>query len=220
MLELPFSGEQFLQVFERYNAAIWPLQLFAYAGAIAVLVLAVLRSTAAGRAAAALLAAMWMVNGIGYHLAYFREINPAAVAFGALFLAQAALFGWQGGVRGRLQIKLAADARSAAGLLAIAYAMLGYPLLGFALGHVYPAAPAFGVAPCPTTIFTLGMLLLARPAAPALLFAIPLAWTAVGGSAAFALRMPEDLGLVAAGLAAVVFVTLSLIQRNPDEAHA
>lgn len=219
-MDLPFTVEQFHQVFARYNAAIWPLQLIAYAGALVVMVLAMLRTPGAGRTAAAVLAAMWLVNGAGYHLAYFREINPAAVAFGALFVAQAALLGWHGLVRGRLPIYFGADARSAAGILAIGYAMLGYPIVGFALGHVYPAAPVFGVAPCPTTIFTLGMLLLARPAAPGWLFAIPIAWTAVGGSAALALRMPEDLGLIAAGLAAIVFLTLPLIKRNPDEAHA
>jgi hypothetical protein len=219
-MDLPFTIGQFLQVFERYNAAIWPLQLLAYAAGIAVVALAAVRSPIAGRAAAAVLAALWLVNGIGYHLSFFREINPAAIGFGVLFIVQAAFMTWQGVFHDRLQPFLRKDARTVVALIAIAYATLGYPLLGYLLGHVYPAAPVFGVAPCPTTIFTLGVLLLARPAAPAWLFAIPVAWSAVGGSAAFVLQVREDLGLIAAGLAAIAFLTISLTKRNRDEAHA
>jgi hypothetical protein len=219
-MSLPFTVEQFLQVFERYNAAIWPLQLVAYLAGLAVVALVIARNRAAGRAAGAVLAAMWLLNGIGYHLSFFREINPAAIGFGVLFVVQAALMIWQGVFHDRLQPLLRKDARTVAALIAIAYATLGYPLLGYLLGHVYPAAPVFGVAPCPTTIFTLGILLLARPAAPAWLFAIPVAWSAVGGSAAFVLQVREDLGLVAAGLAAIAFLTISLTKRNRDEAHA
>jgi hypothetical protein len=219
-MDLPFTIGQFLQVFERYNAAIWPLQLLAYAAGIAVVALAAARSPIAGRAAAAVLAALWLVNGTGYHLSFFREINPAAIGFGVLFIVQAAFMIWQGVFHDRLQPFLRKDARTVVALIAIAYATLGYPLLGYLLGHVYPAAPVFGVAPCPTTIFTLGVLLLARPAAPAWLFAIPVAWSAVGGSAAFVLQVREDLGLIAAGLAAIAFLTISLTKRNRDEAHA
>ena len=219
-MNLPFTVEQFLQVFERYNAAIWPLQLLAYAAGLAIVVLAARRGRRAGAAAAAVLAAMWLVNGIGYHLAFFREINPAAIGFGAMFVLQAALMAWQGIFRDRLQPSFGADARTAVALVAIAYAMVAYPLLGYAFGHVYPAAPVFGVAPCPTTIFTIGVLLLARPAAPAWLFAIPVAWSAIGGSAAFVLGVKEDLGLAAAGLAAVLLLIPSFTHRNRNEAHA
>ena len=40
-------------------------------------------------------------------------------------------------------------------------------------GHVYPAAPMFGVTPCPLVIFTFGMLLLSRERAPWPLLVIP-----------------------------------------------
>jgi hypothetical protein len=76
---------------------------------------------------------------------------------------------------------------------------VAYPLLGYAAGHRYPATPTFGL-PCPTTIFTLGLLLWADRPMPRWLLAVPIAWSALGASAALQLGVPEDLGLVAAGV--------------------
>jgi len=57
----------------------------------------------------------------------------------------------------------------------------------------------FGV-PCPTTLLTLGLLLIAEPSSWALA-AIPIAWALVGGSAALLLGVKADLMLfVAAAL--------------------
>jgi hypothetical protein len=49
--------------------------------------------------------------------------------------------------------------------------MVVYPLLGIRFGHSYPRAPLFGVAPCPTTIFTFGLLLWATRSVPGLFLA-------------------------------------------------
>ena len=50
--------------------------------------------------------------------------------------------------------------------------------------------PLFGVAPCPTTIFTIGMLLLARGGWVVWLSIIPLLWSLVGLAAALQLGFP------------------------------
>jgi hypothetical protein len=60
--------------------------------------------------------------------------------------------------------------------------------------------------PCPTTLLTLGLLFWARPPLPRLLLAVPLLWSAVGTTAAFALGVPQDLALLVAGLAAQVLL--------------
>jgi hypothetical protein len=52
------------------------------------------------------------------------------------------------------------------GVALIAYAVVIYNALGYVLGHSWPNLPVFGVAPCPTTIFTFGMLLLATGPLP------------------------------------------------------
>jgi hypothetical protein len=216
-MTLPFTITEFLKVFELYNEAIWPTQVLSYLGGAAVVGLIASRSRYAGIAATAVLAAMWLLNGIGYHLAYFSEINRAAVFFGALFVAQSALIAWAGFGARRLQFSMRTDAATVIAVIALAYAMLVYPLLGWAFGHVYPASPVFGVAPCPTTIFTFGILLLARPAAPAWLFVIPVIWSVIGGSAALLLGVREDFGLIAAGVAAILvlmFPRRGLMERT------
>lgn len=81
----------------------------------------------------------------------------------------------------------------------LAYALVGYPLLGVALGHRYPATPTFGL-PCPTAILTLALLLWAEPPVPKALLLVPLIWAAIGTSAAILLGVWQDLGLGVAGL--------------------
>jgi len=79
----------------------------------------------------------------------------------------------------------------------VAYALVIYPLIGYAIGHRYPAAPTFGL-PCPTTIFTLGILLCGTSTGVRKLAVIPLVWAVIGSQAAFSLGIWEDLGLTAA----------------------
>lgn len=84
-------------------------------------------------------------------------------------------------------------------------ALVGYPIVGFLVGHRYPAAPTFGV-PCPTTIFTLGLLLWSTGPLARRLTVVPVLWAIVGTSAAVNLGMTEDLGLFVAALCAVLFI--------------
>jgi hypothetical protein len=88
-----------------------------------------------------------------------------------------------------------------AGGALLGYALVVYPLLGWALGHRYPASPTFGL-PCPTTIATFGVLIWVRPQPRWWLLIVPLLWAVVGTSAAFSLGIREDLGLLVAGVVA------------------
>ena len=199
-MTLPFTRAAFFEVFVRYNEAVWPAQVFLYSIGIAAVALAVAPRRHAGRAIAGILALLWVWTGAVYHLAYFRPINPAAVAFGAVFLLGGAAFAWEGLVRNRLRFAAASGPRAYAGYALLGYALVVYPLLAIGLGHAYPAMPTFGL-PCPTTIFTLGMLALLRPPYPRHVFIAPILWTLVGSQAALLLGVLEDLGLAAAGLA-------------------
>jgi hypothetical protein len=108
-----------------------------------------------------------------------------------------------------MHFAVASGFRGWAAAVLVAYSFVVYPLVGLLGTHPYPETPLFGVAPCPTTIFTLGLLLLVRHPRPWVLAAIPLLWSLVGGSAAFLLDVPQDLGLLAA---AALWVTVSLIR--------
>jgi hypothetical protein len=197
---LPFTTEEFLDVFGRYNEAIWPMQVVAYGLGFAAVLLALRPTRWSSRFIAAVLAAFWLWTGLVYHRAYFREINGAAVLFGALFAVQAALWVLVGVVRPRLAFRIRRDLGGLVGGLFIAYTLVGYPLLGLALGQSFPRMPTFGVTPCPVTIYTFGLLLWTERPVPRVLLVIPLAWSLLGTSAAILLGIGEDFGLVVAGL--------------------
>lgn len=199
-MDLPFTTEQFLAVFRDYNTAIWPAQIGAYLLGIGALGLAGRDSSTSDRLICLILAVFWGWMGAVYHLAFFRTINPAAVLFGALFLVQGGLFVYVGVRRDGLAFRVRSDRYGWAGGLFIAYALVVYPVIGAQLGHGYPQAPMFGVAPCPTTIFTFGLLLWTRGRVPLGLLIIPTLWSLVGFTAAVTLGMLEDTGLLVAGL--------------------
>ena len=199
---LPFTREQFLEVFARYNEAIWPMQAVAVLLGLAACV-AVLRPGARrGRLVAAALALMWLWTGAVYHGRFFAQINPAATLFAGAFVLQGLLLAWCAW-RGTLQFGRGAGIARALGWALMLYALALYPALGAATGHPYPEAPMFGVTPCPLTLFTFGALLLATTPVPWWLLAVPVAWSLVGGSAAWLLQVPQDWPLLASGVASV-----------------
>jgi hypothetical protein len=199
-MNLPFTRDQFFEVFARYNEGVMPLQLALFLLALSAFGAMVIRRRGSDRVVSAILAGLWAWMGIVYHFIYFAPVNPAAPVFGAMFLAAAALFAWAGVVRGRLVFDDDSRARRIVGHALIAYALVGYPIVSLLLGRQYPDVPTFGV-PCPTTIFTIGMLaFLSRPF-PRYVLVVPIAWAFIGGQAAFLLGVPEDLGLWLAGLA-------------------
>lgn len=199
-MQIPFTVEQFFGVFARYNEAVWPMQIVLSVLAVAVAALLFRPRDYSGRLIAAALAFFWAWMAVVYHFAFFTAINPAAWGFGAFSLAGALWLAWIGVLQGRLRFSLSGGLRARVGGLLVLFALLVYPLLGFLAGHRYPAVPTFGL-PCPTTIFTIGVLLLAAPPVPRSLFVVPVLWSAVGSVAAVQLRVPQDYGLLVAGIA-------------------
>lgn len=201
-MNLPFTQEQFFGVFSRYNEAVMPLQIGLVLLGLSAFGAMVVRRRDSDRVVSAILAGLWIWMGVVYHLIYFREVNPAATLFGVMFLGGAAVFAWVGVVQGRLVFDCESRARRIAGHALIAYALVGYPLLSAILGREFPEMPTFGL-PCPTTIFTIGMLAFLSAPFPRYVFAIPIAWALIGSQAALLLGVYEDLGLLVAGLAGV-----------------
>lgn len=193
---MPFTVEQFFDVFARYNAAIWPLPVIAHIAGVALLALILRRDGASGLAVLPVLATMWLVNGIGYHWLHFARINPMAVVFAAIFVAEAILLAGAAVRDPDLRFRAGRDRVAVAGLVLAIFAVAGYPLLGIVAGSRWPAVPAFGVAPCPTTIYTVGLLLLAPLERVKWLMIVPGIWAAIGGSAAILLRVPQDFALL------------------------
>lgn len=211
---LPFSQEAFLSLFETYNLAIWPAQLVAYAlGALAVVLVFWPRQWGT-RVIGAILALFWLWTGIVYHGLFFTPLNFFAPLFAALFVVQGLLLLWRLVVRSDIVFRFQRDVIGYTGHGLMMFALIVYPLLNVAAGHEWPRIPVFGVAPCPMTIFTFGMLLLAQPKVPASLLVVPLVWSLIGGSAALLLAMPEDFSLLLAGAAALMVAIVKNVRTT------
>jgi hypothetical protein len=209
MPRIPFTTEQFLQVFEKYNQAIYPFQFALILVAIVTIFITTSRKPFANKLIAYLLAFLWLWTGIVYHLIFFTAISPPAYLFGTLFIVQGLLFLYEGVVRNRLIFRASQNFYSIFATIFIAYSLVIYPLIGYALGRTFLASPTFGT-PCPTVIFTFGLLLWTDKRFPLSLLIIPVLWSLVGTSAALSFGIKEDFGL----LVAATIGTTMIIQHN------
>ena len=107
---------------------------------------------------AAILSFFWIWMGIIYHIINFSAINKAAYIFGAAFIFQGILFLYMGFFRQKITFRFYFDIYGITGGFLILFALILYPVLGYFQGHIYPSSPTFGL-PCPTIIFTFGLLL-------------------------------------------------------------
>lgn len=195
-MPLPFTEAQFLDVFRAYNVRLWPVVVALWLVTLAVTI-ALLRGRVHATVPAVLAAVHWAWSGVAYHAVFFTRINPAAWLFAVLFVAEAFAFVWLGVITRRLAFDVRGTPRYGLAALFLLYS-LTYPLLVWFSGHRFPSAPVFAV-PCPTVLFTAGVLLAAARPIPRLLFVVPIVWSIVGGSAAVLLGMTPDVMLWAAG---------------------
>jgi hypothetical protein len=212
------SGDnELLDLFTRYNHDLWPVHLVAYALGVAAVGLLFARTRPrADRATAAILAALWLWLGIVFQGLYATDISQTlGLAYAALFVVEAYLI-FRHGVSDR---KLAFVRRNGlagwVGWTALGYAMIVYPVLGALLGHGWPESPLLGMAPCPTTIMTFGLFLLAVPPLPHRLLTIPLVWAILAPPAAMGRGVYEDLGLLVVG----VLATGLILVRDHRRGH-
>ena len=208
-MKLPFSTDQFLQVFRDYNLSVFPAQILLVLIALSLVFLSAKRIAGNNRLISLTLALLWLWMGIVYQFLFFATINKAAWLFGSLFIAQGVLFIYYGVIKQSLSYRFNRNTRGIIGTILIIFALVIYPFLGYLFGHIYPSSPTFGL-PCPTTIFTFGVLLWSERKVPLMILIVPFLWSVVGFSAATQLGMLEDLALLIAGIMA----TSILLFRN------
>ena len=195
---MPFDSAQFLEVFARYNAAVFPAQVVLLIAALVAIRLAARGDRTSSKISAAILSLLWLWMGVVYHWLFFSQINGAAVVFGGFFVLQSFFFIYAGVIGNEISFHRPSGTTSMIGTSLLIYALIVYPLIGMAVGHSYPYSPTFGL-PCPTTIFTFGLLLRSTRKVPLYVLAIPLVWSLLGVSAAYSFGIWEDLGLLVAG---------------------
>lgn len=190
---LLFSPRTYYRLIERHNLVLWPAQILALAlgGVIAGLLRRPTRER--GRAVAAILALLWAWVGWTFVAGRYATINWAASYLVWLFAVEVLLLGWLGVARANLQFGWRRDPAGLVGGALLVGSVALYPVLAPALGRGWTQSELFGIAPDPTVLGTLGLLLLSEgsPRPRKALFAAPLVWCLLGGATLWAMGSPE-----------------------------
>lgn len=197
---LLFSPRVYWRMFELHNEALWPLPLATFALGAAMLAFAVLRPQQSARPIVILLAILWAWVGWSFVWERYATINWAALYIAPLFGLQALLLLLDG-----LPDRLPFDQgglRRVAGYGLFTLGLAGYPLLAPLSGRTWTGAEIFGIAPDPTAIGTLGLLMLTRAKMALLLLLIPILWCLFSGATLWAMNawvgwLPAAAGLLA-----------------------
>ncbi|MDP3844722.1 MAG: DUF6064 family protein [Oxalobacteraceae bacterium] len=190
---LMFSAQTYYRLFELYNREIWPAQILAIGLGIVVLLCLQRAGAWQGRIVAAILAACWIWVAWAFHIERYATINWAARYFVLGFATEALLLIWIGVVRGQLLFRPAANPLRRAGFYLFLFALALQPLIGPAIGRPWPQAEIFGIAPDPTVVATLGILLLAPGRMRWLLLCVPIIWCVISGATLWAMGSADAL---------------------------
>jgi len=212
---LMFSPRIYWRLFASLNQQAWPAQPLIIGAALAWLWRHGRHAAALGPAAVRLALAgtalTWLTVAWFFFHQRYAPINWAAACATVAFALQAAgllALALLGGVHSQ-----ADTVRRRAGLALLLWALLAHPLLAWVAGRPWLQAEVFGLAPDPTAVGTLGLLLLLRaqrPAARAGLLALwPLPWLWCLISAATLWTMGSAQAAVLAAAAALSLFALA-----------
>lgn len=175
---LLFSPRVYWRMFELGNAQFWPLHILTLAAGFAIVLLLQRQPRGHGSWIALILAVLWIFVAWSFLWNRYATINWAITyavpAFGvqALLLMTVA----KGGFR-FVRTGIAAWVGRIVVILGVAL----YPLLPPLFGRPWTNAEVFGIAPDPTVVATLGILVTASGRLPLLLMPIPLLWLLASG---------------------------------------
>jgi hypothetical protein len=210
---LLFSSRVYWRLFESHNAALWPLHLATLAAGLAIVLLMARRPKIRARWVALILAMLWIFVGWAFLWNRYATINWAAVYVAPAFFVEGALL-----LVASLLNALAFDRRRPAdwiGYLLLGFALAGQPLLAPLQGRGWAASEVFGIAPDPTAIATLGVLLLARGRLLPWLLPIPILWCLLSGLTLHTMGEPQAWAPVATvAFAAAAWIWTIIHQRR------
>lgn len=216
-MNLSVDLDKLMSVFGAYNLAIWPMQVFAYLAGLVALYSASKQTGFSNNIASGILSFFWMWTGVVFCIFFWAPAYPAAYAFGILFIAQGLIF-LLNAIKPTLSYRAQRNQFTLIGALFIAYAMVGYPLVGYSLGHAYPRSLAFGLVPCPTAVFTLGMLMLTDKKVPRYVLVIPAIWS-ICAVVPVVSGIYEDAGLILAGLVCIPMLLRRDGRKSDIQSH-
>jgi len=204
-MDLSLNIGRFLAMLAEYNLAIWPMQVVAYIMGIVAIILALKKTTYSSKIIAGILAFFWLWTAILFNYAYFSQIYEPANIFAVAFLIQGILFIVFGLFGQKITFSYRPNVYSTMGIVFILFSMIGYPLWGYLIGHIYPRILSFGLTACPLVVFTFGMLLLTDKKMPKYLLIIPIIWT-LSSVVPITAGILEDVLLAIAGILGTILI--------------
>ncbi|HEX7927252.1 MAG TPA: DUF6064 family protein [bacterium] len=196
-----FAPRTYYRLFALYNADVWPAHIMGLAAGVAIVALVLRPRVWGGRVIAALLALGWLWVAAMYLHPHYATIHWAADDFAMAFVAQALLLAWLA-ARGGVTVRARPTGVAWVGMATLVYAVALQPLVGPLLTRPWQQAEVFGMAPDPTVIGTLGVLMAAERA-HWLLLPIPVLWCAYNAATLAVLGSPETVALAIAGALAL-----------------
>jgi hypothetical protein len=200
---LLFSPRTYYRMIERLNEALWPAHLLTLALGCMILALALRATMPRLRIGWTTLALLWLWTGWAFLWRRYAAINWAALYLVPLFALQALLLLMEA-LSGSTVRDRFAGRTQAVGLVLFIAGLAAYPVIAPLLGRGWERAEVFGIAPDPTAIATLGLILLVPGRRSGWLMVIPVVWCLISGLTLWAMESPEAWLPPAAALLSVL----------------
>ena len=189
-----FTADTFFRLFELNNTALWPFQFLMLVVAVMLFLLAQRTDRKSANSLAIILALLWCLVGWQFFHKLYTPIYPAADWFALLFATQALLFLTLGLRLSRRRLFYNRMPHPTyPGAILFFYAIAIHPLAGLMFERNWQSLEIFGIAPDPTALGTLGLLLLMPGVKPKILAVIPLGWCVISGLTYMAMELPIGL---------------------------
>lgn len=199
-----FTIQQFFEVFEKYNASVFPAQFIILLLGIFTLYLLHSKGPKNNKIIGFILASFWFWMGIVYHITFFTSINKVAYFFGGIFIIQGAII-LLNAINNNFRFSFQSSFKGYLAYFFILFGVIVYPAIGYAMEGNFTETISLGL-PCPTTIFTFGLFMLSKEKFPRYLLIIPSVWSLIGLSAAINFGIYQDFMMVIAAIVANIYL--------------
>ena len=204
---LLFSPRVYYRLFELNNRSFCPIAVVSLALGL-VIFYRLLRPIPRGhRIIPAILGVIWIWISWTFFWERYASITWASVYLAPLFALQGVVLLWAGAA-GKIKFAPHGGIPDAVAIALFCFSLIGYPLLAACMGRPLLAAEIFGLAPDPTALATLALLVLADNGVRWPLLIVPAMWCLMSGLTLWVMEavdffVPPAGAIVALGVAVI-----------------
>lgn len=215
---LLFSADTYLQLFERQNLTLWPLGHVAALAGAAMIIIALTehrRNVSRGRLVSLTVVVALISVACGYFWILFQPINFAARYYAIGFGLEALVVLYFGVIKGSLFSGNVSGIPRVLGLGLVTWGLALKPWLDYLGGRHLAGLEFFGIAPDPTAVTLIGLLLATTQTsgmhAAKLLLVLPALWCLISGLTLWGLQLAGSAALftIVSGTTVYVLVVLA-----------